>query len=64
MNLYLIKENKPYGIEVATTTSAVLSAAMTPRAIKGKPVPIVLGVLGLGTATYYGNKWYQQINGV
>ncbi|KAH6569420.1 hypothetical protein BASA50_000672 [Batrachochytrium salamandrivorans] len=61
---YLIKENKEYGVELAATTSAALSLAMIPRALKGKPAPIAVGILGLGSAAYYASKWNQQRNGV
>ena len=57
----LINENKDYGVELATATSAVLGAAMLPRAIKTrKPVPVALSLTAVLGLTYYGHKLYEQ----
>ena len=62
---YLIQNNQNYGIELATGTSALLLAAMAPRAIKTKKnVPMMLTLLGIVGSGYYGRKFWEQINGV
>lgn len=53
---YLMQNNKDYGLEMAAGTSGFMTAIMLPRAIKGKPLPIVLSVVGLVSGIYYGRK--------
>ncbi|KAL2912496.1 hypothetical protein HK105_207985 [Polyrhizophydium stewartii] len=61
---YLIKENKNFGIELAAATSVALTAAMGPRALSGKPVPVTLTILGLGSSVYYIKKLIEQHTGI
>ncbi|KAJ3035074.1 hypothetical protein HDV00_004338 [Rhizophlyctis rosea] len=62
---YLLKENKDYGVELASATSLLLLGAMGPRAARTrKPVPTLLSVVGLAGAGYYGKKWYEFNYGV
>ncbi|KXS18305.1 TMEM14-domain-containing protein [Gonapodya prolifera JEL478] len=64
---YLINANKSGGVELATATSLLLTAAMAPRAVRsgGKaPVPTVLTGVGAGALWYYGGKYYGQVYGV
>lgn len=54
---YLIQNNMDYGFELATATSAVMTAAMVPRAFKTrKPVPCVLALVSAVYLAYYGKK--------
>ena len=54
-----MKDNKEYGHEMALATSSLLTFAMLPKGIKtGKPMPLVLGIVGLANAAYYGKKVY------
>jgi uncharacterized membrane protein (UPF0136 family) len=54
---YLIQNNKDYGFELATGTSGLLAAAMLPKAIRGgKPVPVVMALLGVSSGIYYARK--------
>jgi uncharacterized membrane protein (UPF0136 family) len=60
-----IKYNQSFGIELATATSAVLLAAMLPRALKTKKkAPAILSLVGLSGLGYYSLKLYQQTNGI
>ncbi|RKP03540.1 hypothetical protein CXG81DRAFT_23801 [Caulochytrium protostelioides] len=54
---YLIQTNGNYGFELATASSALMLAAMAPRAMKSlAPVPLGLMTLGLASSVYYGRK--------
>ncbi|KAF1968402.1 hypothetical protein BU23DRAFT_480645 [Bimuria novae-zelandiae CBS 107.79] len=56
---YLIKQNKDYGTELALGSSLVLLGSAVPRIVKtgGRaPVPIALGVMGVGATWYYQKK--------
>ena len=62
---YLIKNNKDYGIEVASGASLLLVSAMLPRAIKTRQgVPILMATIGTLGVGYYGKKMYEQSNGI
>ncbi|RPB20249.1 hypothetical protein L211DRAFT_841930 [Terfezia boudieri ATCC MYA-4762] len=56
-----IRNNLPYGIELALLASTVLAGSSVPRAIKtGKPLPQVLSVLAASGLIYYGVKFMQR----
>jgi uncharacterized membrane protein (UPF0136 family) len=60
---YLISKNKNYGVELALLSSVLLSGAMVPRALNTrKPVPLLLGFLGVLSLAYYGKKYIDQIS--
>lgn len=62
---YLIKNNKDFGMEIASGSSLLLLAAMLPRAIKTRqPVPILMASIGTLGVCYYGKKLYEQENGI
>jgi uncharacterized membrane protein (UPF0136 family) len=53
---FLIKNNKDYGYELATVTSAVLAASMAKKAFSGKFIPIGLVGMSMLSGAYYGRK--------
>ncbi|ORZ30818.1 putative transmembrane protein 14 [Catenaria anguillulae PL171] len=62
---YLLKNNLDYGTELALGTSLVLTAAMAPKAIRGrKPHTMVMGAAGTLATAYYGKKMYEWRVGV
>ncbi|KAF8453491.1 transmembrane proteins 14C-domain-containing protein, partial [Terfezia claveryi] len=57
-----IRDNQPYGVELALLASTVLAGSSVPRAIKtGKPLPQVLSVLAASSLVYYGIKYVLRI---
>ncbi|KAI9197457.1 transmembrane proteins 14C-domain-containing protein [Polychytrium aggregatum] len=62
---YLIQSNQDWGVELASASSAILTSAMLPRAIKTrKPVPAGLALVGVAGLGYYGKKLYEQTYGL
>ncbi|KAI9184317.1 hypothetical protein H9P43_003370 [Blastocladiella emersonii ATCC 22665] len=62
---YLLQNNAAYGTELALGTSLVLTAAMGPKALRGrKPHTVAIGLSGLTGSLYYGKKWYEWTYGV
>ncbi|KAJ2540655.1 hypothetical protein EV175_006211 [Coemansia sp. RSA 1933] len=60
-----IRKNEAYGHELALVASTLLLGAMGPKAIRTRaPVPLVMSVLGSGSAAYYGKKAYEDRYGV
>ena len=52
-----IRNNQPYGIELALLASIVLAGSSVPRALKsGKPLPQALSALAATGLIYYGMK--------
>ncbi|KAI9814313.1 MAG: hypothetical protein M1826_002279 [Phylliscum demangeonii] len=57
---YRINQRQAYGVEMALLASLVLAGSSVPRAIRSggrKPVPLVLGVLGVGGLLRFGNAY-------
>jgi len=55
----LLQENADNGIELASASSAALSAVSVARIAKAgpKPVPVTFGLLGASALAYYGKKY-------
>jgi len=56
-----IRNNQPYGIELALLASTILGGSSLPRAIRtGKPLPQALSVLAATGLIYYGMRFIEQ----
>lgn len=63
---WYIEQNMDLGYHMALASSVFLLASSIPRIIRtcGSKIPMLLGLLGVITSGYYGNKWYEMQYGV
>ncbi|MCJ1353355.1 MAG: hypothetical protein MMC33_003341 [Icmadophila ericetorum] len=59
---YRMRNNQPYGIELALLASLVLAGSSIPRAIRSqKPLPVGLSVLAIYGLVQFGSAWNGRV---